>query len=154
VEVDVLTGVVRVLRLVAVEDCGTMINPTVIEGQLAGGIAQGLGGALLERIDYAQDGQNLTGTFIDYLLPTTMEVPDIEIDHLVSPSPNTWRGIKGVGESGAIGAPAAIALAVADALAPFGARVSRFPLTPEAVVMMIEAAKAPGASQADQTADT
>jgi carbon-monoxide dehydrogenase large subunit len=141
VEVDTLTGVVRVLRLLAVEDCGTIINPTIVEGQLAGGMAQGLGGALLERIDYGPEGQNLTGTLIDYLLPTSMEVPDMEIDHLVSPSPSTWRGIKGVGESGAIGAPAAIALAVADALAPFGARVSRFPMIPETVMAMIDGAR-------------
>ena len=141
VEVDAATGVVRVLRLIAVEDCGTMINPTVVEGQVAGGLAQGLGGALLERIDYGEDGQSLTSTFMDYLLPTSTEIPDIEIEHLVSPSPNTWRGIKGMGESGAIGAPAAIAMAVADALAPFGVRVRQLPLTPEAVVNMIDQAQ-------------
>jgi aerobic carbon-monoxide dehydrogenase large subunit len=90
---------------------------------------------------------------VDYLLPTTTDVPDFEIDHLRSPSPKTWRGIKGVGESGAIGSPAAIALAIADALAPFGAQVEKFPLTPETVLTMIDAASGSGSTPAGRTAD-
>lgn len=137
VEVDAETGAVKVRRLIGVEDCGTIINPMLVEGQLIGGLAQGLGGALLERVVYDEHGQIMTTTLMEYLLPTATEMPNVEIQHLSSPSPNTWRGIKGMAESGMVGGPAAIANAVADALAPFGARVGSLPLSAEAVVHMI-----------------
>lgn len=122
VDVDVETGLVRVQRLVAAEDCGTVINPTIVEGQFAGAAAQGLGFALFERLLYDKDtGEAQTTSFMDYLLPTCEDVPGIDVRHLSSPAPHTWRGIKGVGESGAIGVPAAIAAAVADALRRAGA---------------------------------
>jgi carbon-monoxide dehydrogenase large subunit len=140
VEVDAETGAIKIRRLIGVEDCGTMINPMLVEGQLAGGLAQGVGGALLERIVYDEYGQIVTTTLMDYLLPTATEMPNIEIRHLSSPSPNTWQGIKGMAEAGMVGGPAAVANAVADALAPFGARVGSMPLSAEAVVRMIAAA--------------
>jgi carbon-monoxide dehydrogenase large subunit len=137
VEVDAATGAVRVERLVAVEDCGTMINPPIVDGQIRGALAQGVGGALLEQVVYDPDGQPQASTFMDYLLPTAAEVPAIEVEHCSSPSPLTPGGIKGMGESGLIATPAAIASAVADALAPFDVRVERLPLTPELVSSMI-----------------
>lgn len=137
VEVDVETGAVTVVRAVAVEDCGTIVNPAIVDGQIRGAVAQGIGGALLEHAVYDDGGQPQASTFLDYLLPTATDVPEIEIDHLSSPSPFTPGGIKGMGESGLIATPAAIALAVEDALAPFGARVDRLPLSPELVAGMI-----------------
>ena len=140
VEVDAQTGAIKIRRLIGVEDCGTVINPMLVEGQLAGGLAQGVGGALLERIVYDENGQIVTTTLMDYLLPTAAEMPNIEIKHLSSPSPNTWLGIKGMAEAGMVGGPAAVANAVADALAPFGARVGSLPLLAEQVVRMIASA--------------
>jgi carbon-monoxide dehydrogenase large subunit len=134
VEVDVRTGHVRVLRLAGVEDCGVMINPAIVEGQFFGGVTQGLGGALLERSRYDDAGQPQASTFMDYRLPSSTEVPMIEVRHRESPSLFTWGGFKGVGESGTIGAPAAIATAVADALSEFEARIGELPLSPEDVV--------------------
>lgn len=116
VEVDRATGKVRIQRYVVVEDCGVMINPTVVEGQIYGGVAQGIGSALLEEFVYGDDGQPLSSTFMDYLMPSSADVPLIEVRHLESPSPWTEYGMKGMGEAGAIGPMAAIANAVADAL--------------------------------------
>lgn len=137
VEVDAETGAVSVVRAVAVEDCGTIVNPAIVDGQIRGAVAQGIGGALLEHAVYDEEGQPQASTFLDYLMPTAAEVPVIEVDHLCSPSPFTPGGIKGMGESGLIVTPAAVALAVEDALAPFGARVDRLPLSPEVVAGMI-----------------
>jgi carbon-monoxide dehydrogenase large subunit len=137
VEVDGETGHVEVERLVAVEDCGTIINPLVVDGQIRGALAQGIGLALLEQVVHDEAGQPLASTFMDYLLPTSAEVSAIEVDHCCSPSPFTPGGIKGMGESGLIASPGAIASAVEDALAPFGARVEELPLTPERVAAMI-----------------
>ncbi len=117
VEVDAQTGRVRIDRYLVVEDCGALINPTIVEGQIAGGVAQGIGGVLFERVTYNDDGQLLTSTFVDYLLPTAVEIPRIEIHHLESP-PQGPVDFRGVGEGGAIGAPAALANAIADALRP------------------------------------
>ena len=118
-----------------------MINPNVVEGQIAGGTVQGIGGALLEQLVYDDDGNPLTTTFIDYLLPTATEVPTIEYGHVETPAPGPG-GYKGVGEGGAIGATPAVVNAVADALAPFGVDVTRLPLTPAAVVALLEDAAA------------
>lgn len=116
VKVDRRTGKVWILRYVVAEDCGTMINPMVVDGQVHGGVAQGIGSALLEEVVYSSDGQPLTSTFMDYLMPTATDVPAIEVTHLSTPSPWTEHGMKGMGEAGAIGPMAAIANAVADAL--------------------------------------
>ena len=113
-----------------------MINPTVVEGQIAGGTVQGIGGALLEHLAYDQEGNPVASTFMDYLLPTTTEVPVIEYGHVETPSPGPG-GYKGVGEGGAIGAPAAVVNAVADALAPLGVTITRLPVTPPAVAELI-----------------
>jgi len=140
VEVDVGTGAVRLLRYLVAHDCGKVINPVIVEGQVHGGVAQGIGGALLEEMVYDDQAQLLTGTFMDYLVPTAMEVPAIETVHLEYPSPRNTLGMKGVGEGGAISPPAAIANAVEDALAPFGVRVTRTPLGPSVVLGLLGSA--------------
>jgi carbon-monoxide dehydrogenase large subunit len=113
----------------------------VVDGQIQGGVAQGIGTALYEQAVYDENGQLLTGTLMDYLVPTAADVPRVEIGYIESPSPYTPGGIKGMGEGGAIAPPAAIANAVADALAPFGVRVNEVPLTPERVLNLIEKAR-------------
>jgi carbon-monoxide dehydrogenase large subunit len=140
-EVDVATGTVRLLRYIVSEDCGPMINPNVVEGQIAGGTVQGIGGALLEELAYDDEGNPLATTFMDYLLPTAAEVPTIEYGHIETPSPGPG-GYKGVGEGGAIGAPPAVVNAVADALSPFGVRITDLPLTPSSLVALLDAASA------------
>jgi carbon-monoxide dehydrogenase large subunit len=142
-EVDVVTGQVRLLRYIVAEDCGPMINPSVVEGQIAGGTVQGIGGALLEELAYDEDGNPLATTFMDYLLPTMADVPEIEYGHVVTPGPGPG-GYKGVGEGGAIGAPPAVVNAVADALAPLGVKVTKLPLGPATVVELIDQARSPG----------
>jgi len=137
VEVDASTGSVRLLRYMVAHDCGKLINPAIVEGQIHGGVAQGVGGGLLEEMVYDDDGQLLTGTFMDYLVPTAMELPAIETVHLEYPSPRNPLGVKGIGEGGAISPPAAIANAVEDALEPFGVRVTRAPLGPSVVLGLI-----------------
>jgi carbon-monoxide dehydrogenase large subunit len=132
-EVDVRTGQVELLRYIVGEDCGAMINPNVVEGQIAGGTVQGIGGALLEEITYDEDGNPLSTTFLDYLLPTASEVPTIEYGHVETPGPLPG-GYKGVGEGGAIGAPPAVVNAVNDALAPLGVGLTRLPLTPARIL--------------------
>jgi carbon-monoxide dehydrogenase large subunit len=139
-EVDVTTGKVTLLRYVVGEDCGHMINPAIVEGQIAGGVVQGIGGALLEELAYDADGNPVATTFMDYLLPTAAEVPVIEYAHVeTAPGPGPG-GYKGVGEGGAIGAPPAVVNAVADALAPLGVRITRLPLSPAAIVSLIDEA--------------
>jgi carbon-monoxide dehydrogenase large subunit len=141
VEVDAGTGAVRLLRYVVAHDCGLLINPVIVEGQIHGGVAQGVGGGLLEEMMYDGEGQLLTGTFMDYLIPTAMELPAIETVHLEYPSPRNPLGVKGIGEGGAISPPAAIANAVEDALAPFGVRVTTAPLGPSRVLDLIAAGR-------------
>jgi len=137
VEVDPETCAVVVRRFVVVEDCGRIINPLIVEGQAIGGAVQGIGAALLEEIVYGDDGQLLTGSLVDYLVPTAAEVPAIEVVHLERPSPTTLGGFKGVGEGGTIGAPAAVANAIADALAPLGVEISELPVTPDRLFRLI-----------------
>jgi carbon-monoxide dehydrogenase large subunit len=141
VEIDPETWLPAVKRYVVSEDCGNMINPTVVEGQIAGGVVQGLGGVLLEDFVYDADGNPLTSTFMDYLLPTAAEVPDLEIGHIMSESTTNPGGFKGLGEGGAIGSHAAVANAVADALAHLGVRVTKTPLGPEDIFALVEAAR-------------
>jgi carbon-monoxide dehydrogenase large subunit len=133
VAVDPEDGSVEILDYGVVEDCGTMCNPMIVEGQIVGGIAQGIGTALYEEIPYDENGQPLATTFADYLMPTAPEIPEIKIVHIVTPSPYTEYGMKGMGEGGAISPPAAIANAVRDALASTGAEVNETPLTPRRV---------------------
>lgn len=130
VEVDPLSYVPRVLRYVAVEDCGRAVDPDSVTGQVRGGVAMGIGKVLLEESAYSADGQIQTATLLDYLVPVAPDVPVIEIEHVESPSPKTLLGSKGVGEAGTIGAFGAVANAVADAVAPLGAELTRLPYSP------------------------
>jgi carbon-monoxide dehydrogenase large subunit len=143
-EVDVETGLVTILDYVVAEDCGVMINPMVVEGQIAGGVTQGIGGALLEHLPYDEDGNPLAITLKDYLMPTAETVPDFRYAHVETPS-NTPGGHKGVAESGAIGAPAAVVNAVADALAPLGVGAVSQPLAPDRILALIDQAAAAAA---------
>ena len=140
-EVDVETGRVRVLRYVAVDDCGRIVNPALVEGQIAGGVAQGLGGALKEQCVYDDAGQLLSTTLMDYAVPTFADVPPIETHHIETPAPTIAGGFKGAGEAGATGAPAAILNAVNDALAPLGVMLTDQPITPERVVQALAGSK-------------
>ena len=138
-EVDVKTGHVTLTRYIVSEDVGPMINPNVVEGQIAGGTVQGIGGALLENLAYDDDGNPLASTFVDYLLPTATEVPPIEFGHIEIPGPGVG-GYKGVGEGGAIGSTPAVINAINDALAPLGVTLTRLPASPAAIVELIEQA--------------
>jgi carbon-monoxide dehydrogenase large subunit len=138
VEVDPGTGQVAVRRFVAVDDCGVRINPMIVEGQVHGGLADGIGMALMELIAFDEDGNCLGGSFMDYLLPTSMECPSWELGETVTPSPHHPIGAKGVGESATVGSPAAVVNAVLDALRPYGVRHADMPLTPAAVWRAIQ----------------
>jgi carbon-monoxide dehydrogenase large subunit len=133
VDVDPGTAVVKVRRFIAVDDCGTRINPMIIEGQVHGGLTDGVGMALMEMISFDEDGNCLGGSLMDYLIPTALEVPDWETGFTVTPSPHHPIGAKGVGESATVGSPPAIVNAVVDALKPFGIRHADMPLTPSRV---------------------
>jgi carbon-monoxide dehydrogenase large subunit len=137
VEVDVDTGMVKILKYAVVHDCGTMVNPLIVEGQVYGGVAQGVGGTLYEKLEYDEQGQLRSGTYMDFLIPYATEVPYIETDHLETPSPLNPLGIKGAGEAGAIPAPAALASAIEDALAPLGIRITQVPMPPNLLRAMI-----------------
>lgn len=139
-EVDIETGHVTLTRYIVSEDVGAMINPNVVEGQIAGGTVQGIGGALLENMVYDDDGNPLSSTFVDYLLPTATEVPAIEYGHIEIPGPGVG-GYKGVGEGGAIGSTPAVINAINDALAPLGVTLTRLPATPAAIVELLEQAQ-------------
>ena len=141
VAVDGETGEVEILRYVVAEDCGTVADIDVVEGQTWGGVMQGIGAALLEEIRYDEAGQLQSASFADYMIPGAFEAPGIEIVHQETPSPITEGGYKGVGESGTIGAPAAIAGAVMDALG-VECRDIRLPLTPDRVLALIAEAEA------------
>jgi carbon-monoxide dehydrogenase large subunit len=138
VDVDPGTGQVKVRRFVAVDDCGVRINPMIVEGQVHGGLADGIGMALMELIAFDEDGNCLGGSFMDYLLPTSMECPSWELGETVTPSPHHPIGAKGVGESATVGSPAAVVNAVLDALRPYGVRHADMPLTPAAVWRAIQ----------------
>ena len=137
VEVDVETGEVSFLDYIYVHDCGTIVNPTIVEGQIQGGVAQGIGAALFEALPYDDDGQPLFATFMEYVLPTAAELPRLAMEHQHTPSPNIPGGMKGVGEAGAIGSPSAVVAAIEDALEPYGARITETPVTPAAIVEMV-----------------
>ncbi|WP_336489448.1 xanthine dehydrogenase family protein molybdopterin-binding subunit [Methylobacterium nigriterrae] len=149
VAVDPDLGAVEILDYVIVEDGGTLVNPLVVDGQIYGGLAQGIGTALYEEMAFDGRGQPLASTFADYLLPGAAEVPEPRIDHMETPSPYTQFGVKGIGEGGAIAPPAALANAINDALRPLGAEMLRSPVTPRRIVEAVLAARgaaAPGAA--------
>jgi aerobic carbon-monoxide dehydrogenase large subunit len=133
VDVDPGTGEVKVRRFIAVDDCGVRINPMIVEGQIHGGLADGIGMALMEVIAFDEDGNHLGGSFMDYQLPTALECPSWELGETVTPSPHHPIGAKGVGESATVGSPAAVVNAVLDALKPYGVRHADMPLTPAQV---------------------
>jgi len=144
VEVDPETGGVRFERYTVVHDCGRMINPLIVDGQIVGGVAHGIGNVLYEDVPCDAAGQPLAATFMDYLLPTAAEVPPVEVAHMETPSPMNPAGVKGAGEGGTIPALQAVAAAVEDALAPFGARVNRLPLNPERIRALVSPARDTG----------
>jgi carbon-monoxide dehydrogenase large subunit len=138
VEVDPETGAVEILRYVVSEDCGVMVNPNVVEGQIAGGVVQGIGGVLYEHLKYDDDGNPLATTFVDYLLPTAAEVPTIEYAHIETPAPTNPGGHKGLGEGGAIASPPAVINAISDALRHLGVQIRVQPLFPADIVSLLE----------------
>ena len=142
IEIDRATLEVKTLRYVVVEDCGRMVNPLIVDGQVHGGVAQGIGAALLEEIVYDDQGQLLSGTLMDYVVPSACEIPTMEVHHVETPSPVALGGFRGMGEGGTIGAPAAIANAVADALAPLQIEIAELPVTPERLFRLIGKARA------------
>jgi len=144
VEVDPETGTLVFDRYVVVHDCGRVINPTILEGQIHGGVAQGLGGAFWEQLVYDEHAQPLSTTFMDYLLPTAADLPPIDVDHLETPSPLNPLGVKGAGEAGVIPVPAVLAQALDDALAPLGVRVTAMPLNPSRLYHLITATRRSG----------
>ncbi len=146
VEVDIETGAIRLLEHWVVEDCGRMVNPLLVDEQIRGGVVQGIGGALFEECRYDADGQMLNATLADYLVPMAGELPDIHIGHVETPNAGTRLGAKGAGEAGTVGAAPAVMLAVNDALSPIGARIDRWPMTPETVLNAIAAAPASNGS--------
>jgi aerobic carbon-monoxide dehydrogenase large subunit len=143
VEVDPVTCFVRILKFIVAEDCGRLINPMIVDGQVHGGVAQGIGAALFEELIYDDDGQLLTASLVDYMIPSAPEVPIMDVVHVESESA-VAGGFRGMGEGGTIGAPAAIANAIADALSPLQIGVSILPMTPERIFQLIEQAKLKG----------
>jgi carbon-monoxide dehydrogenase large subunit len=141
VEVDVETGAVKILRYAVAHDCGRLLNPMLVDGQIIGGVVHGIGNALYERMAYDESGQPITTNLAEYLMPLASEMPRIEIAHHETLSPSNPLGIKGAGEGGTIPAPAAVIAAVEDALQPFGVRIAEYPLSPERIVTLIAAAR-------------
>jgi aerobic carbon-monoxide dehydrogenase large subunit len=140
-EIDPETYEVRVDRFAVAEDCGRVVNPLIVDGQVHGGVAQGVGAALYEEIVYDEQGQITTASFVDYLVPSACEILPMQVVHLESASPTTLGGFRGMGEGGTIGAPAAIANALADALSPLGIEISELPVTPERLFRLVKAAR-------------
>ena len=141
IEIDPETYQVRVDRFAVAEDCGRLVNPLIVDGQVHGGVAQGIGAALYEELVYDEQGQITTASFVDYLVPSACEIPSMRVAHLESVSPTTLGGFRGMGEGGTIGAPAAIANALADALSPFGIEINELPVTPERLFRLVAAAR-------------
>lgn len=137
VEVDPQTFGVTVRNYVVAEDCGRIVNPMIVDGQVHGGVAQGIGAALYEEVVHDESGQILTGSFVDYIVPSATEIPEMEAVHLETESPSTLGGYRGMGEGGTIGAPAAVANAVADALAALDIQINELPITPERLFRLI-----------------
>ncbi|MDG2406461.1 MAG: xanthine dehydrogenase family protein molybdopterin-binding subunit [Paracoccaceae bacterium] len=146
VEVDPELGSFDILRYVVVHDCGNVLNPLILEGQVHGGVAQGIGGAKLEELSYDEDGQLVSSNLADYMLPRRHDIPHIELETMESPSPFNALGVKGAGEGGTIGPPSVLAAAVEDALSPLGVRITQTPLTPKTILKAIKDASHGGAS--------
>ena len=144
VEIDPETFEIKVDRFAVAEDCGRLVNPLIVDGQVHGGVAQGIGAALYEEVIYDDQGQINTASLVDYLVPSACEIPPIQVVHLESESPTTLGGFRGMGEGGTIGSPAAIANAVSDALSPLGIEINELPVTPERLFRLIEAVRARG----------
>ena len=142
VDVDVETGMITIVRYCTVHDCGNMINPQIVDTQQQGSIMQGIGAALYEELRYGEDGQLLSSTFMDYRLPSVEEVPELALEHIVTPNPFTPLGAKGAGETGMIGPPPVLCNAVEDALSPLGVKIRETPLTPDRILDLIEKAQA------------
>jgi carbon-monoxide dehydrogenase large subunit len=142
VDVDIETGFIKIVKYFTVHDCGNMINPRIVNTQHYGCVVQGIGAALYEELVYDSDGQLLTSTLMDYCLPTVEEVPEIVLDHIVTPNPFTPLGAKGAGETGMLGPPPVLSNAVEDALAPLGVKIRETPLTPERILNLVDKAQA------------
>ncbi|HEV2510333.1 xanthine dehydrogenase family protein molybdopterin-binding subunit [Bosea sp. (in: a-proteobacteria)] len=151
VEVDPETYGVTVKRFVVAEDCGRIINPMIVDGQVQGAVAQGIGAALLEEVVHDDDGQCVTASLADYLVPVASIIPPIGIVHVEAELPGTIGGFRGMGEGGTIGAPAAIANAVSDALSPFGIEIDTLPVTPDRIFRLVEAARAKTSKERTRT---
>ena len=149
-EVDAETGETKILRYIAVDDCGVVINPMIVDGQIHGGVAQGIGQALYEYAVYDDSGNLVTGSMLDYAVPNATQIPAMELDRTVTPAPQTPHGAKGVGEAGTIASTQAVVNSVMDALAPFGIQSIDMPLTPERVWRAVEEAKARQSQSAGQ----
>ena len=141
VEIDPETYQVTIQRYVVADDCGRVINPLIVDGQVHGGVAQGIGAALMEEVIYDDMGQILTASLVDYVVPTAVEIPGMEVIHVETTLPDNLGGFRGMGEGGTIGAPAALANAISDALAPLGIMIDELPATPERLFRLIRAAK-------------
>ncbi|HEY1980016.1 MAG TPA: molybdopterin cofactor-binding domain-containing protein, partial [Xanthobacteraceae bacterium] len=142
IEIDPQTYQVRIDQFAVAEDCGKIVNPLIVDGQVHGGVAQGIGAALYEEVIYDGAGQIHTASLVDYLVPSAAEIPSMQVVHLDRASPTTLGGFRGMGEGGTIGAPAALANALADALSPLGIDVNELPMTPERLFRLVEAARA------------
>jgi carbon-monoxide dehydrogenase large subunit len=138
VEIDPETYLVTVSRYVVAEDCGRVINPLIVDGQVHGGVAQGIGAALLEEVMHDENGQALSASLVDYLVPSAADIPSIEVVHVESESSSTLGGFRGMGEGGTIGAPAAVANAIADALQPLGIEINTLPASPERLFRLVQ----------------
>ncbi len=149
VEVDPGTGDARVVDYIVVEDCGVVVNPMIVDGQVRGGVAQGIGSALYEEMSYSPEGQPLTGTFMDYMVPTASEIPRVAVHHLETPCDQTETGAKGMGEGGTIGAPAAVLSALNDALSDYGADIDFVPVRPTHLLAVLE-----GTSESERRLET
>ena len=141
-EIDPQTYQVRLHHYVVAEDCGRLINPLIVDGQVHGGVAQGIGAALYEEVVYDEEGQLHTASLMDYIVPAASEIPPMQVVHLETESPTTLGGFRGMGEGGTIGAPAAVAGAIADALSPLGIEIDELPVTPERLFRLVAAARA------------
>lgn len=140
-EVDIETGAVRIARYVVAHDCGRLINPGLVDGQIRGGVVHGIGNALYERMLYDADGNPLSTNYGEYLLPMAVEMPEIEVIHVETPAPGNPIGVKGAGEGGTIPAAACVISAIEDALAPLGVTINEHPVSPQRLREIIAAAR-------------
>jgi carbon-monoxide dehydrogenase large subunit len=143
VEVDSHTGFVKLLRYVLAHDCGVVLNPKILTGQVHGAVVHGIGETIIEEVVFDDNATPLASTFLDYLLPLSTDVPDLEVLHMETPSPFNNLGVKGAGESGTIAAPAAVVAAIEDALKPLGIEINEAPLTPYRLWQILQTRNSP-----------